>query len=114
MFQMPIGRVDEMKSTGVTRKVDELGRLVLPVEIRRRLGIEERDAVEFFVDGDACIIRKFQPACVFCQMSDDTFEYKDKRICRGCAEGLAKMDYESPVCSEPNCSAPTAEVSVKK
>ena len=55
-----------MKSTGIVRKVDELGRIVLPIELRRTLGIEEKDRIEIFVDGESIILRKYQPACIFC------------------------------------------------
>ena len=55
-----------MKSTGIVRKVDELGRIVLPIELRRTLGIEEKDRIEFFVEGESVILRKYQPACIFC------------------------------------------------
>jgi len=55
-----------MKSTGIVRKVDELGRIVLPVEMRRTLDIAEKDALEIYVEGDTIILRKYQAACVFC------------------------------------------------
>ena len=58
-----------MKSTGIVRKVDELGRIVLPIELRRTLGIEEKDRIEIFVDGESIILRKYQPACIFCDLS---------------------------------------------
>lgn len=54
-----------MKSTGIVRKVDELGRIVLPIELRRTLDIAERDALEIFVDGDNIILHKYHPACIF-------------------------------------------------
>ena len=56
-----------MKSTGIVRKVDELGRIVLPIEMRRTLDIAEKDALEIYVEGDSIILRKYQPACIFCQ-----------------------------------------------
>ena len=55
-----------MKSTGVVRKVDELGRIVLPIELRRSLDIAEKDALEIYVDGEQVVLKKYQPACVFC------------------------------------------------
>ena len=55
-----------MKATGIIRKVDELGRIVLPIEIRRTMDIVERDEIEIFMDGDQIILQKFQPSCVFC------------------------------------------------
>ena len=54
-----------MKSTGIVRKVDELGRIVLPIELRRTLDIEEKDALEIYMDGPSIVLRKFQPACIF-------------------------------------------------
>ena len=55
-----------MKSTGVVRKVDELGRIVIPIELRRTLGIGEKDALEIYVDADTIILKKYLPACIFC------------------------------------------------
>ena len=55
-----------MKSTGIVRKVDELGRIVLPIELRRTLGIEEKDALEIYVEGASVVLRKYAPACIFC------------------------------------------------
>ncbi|HBP64863.1 MAG TPA: AbrB family transcriptional regulator, partial [Desulfosporosinus sp.] len=55
-----------MKSTGIVRKVDELGRIVLPMELRRTLGIAEKDAMEIYVDQEKIILKKYEPACVFC------------------------------------------------
>ena len=66
-----------MKSTGIVRKVDELGRIVLPIELRRTLGIEEKDRIEIFVDGESIILRKYQPACIFCDNAKDIINYKD-------------------------------------
>jgi AbrB family transcriptional regulator, transcriptional pleiotropic regulator of transition state genes len=78
-----------MKSTGIVRKIDELGRLVLPIEIRRTLGIEERDPMEIFVDGDHIILRKYQRVCVFCGNSEAVGTYKGKTICKNCLTELA-------------------------
>ena len=60
-----------MKSTGIVRKVDELGRIVLPIELRRTLDIAEKDALEIYVDGNSVVLKKYQPACVFCGDSRD-------------------------------------------
>ena len=68
-----------MKSTGIVRKVDELGRIVLPIELRRTLGIEEKDRIEIFVDGESIILRKYQPACIFCDNAKDIINYKGIR-----------------------------------
>ena len=55
-----------MKSTGIVRKVDELGRIVLPIELRRTMGIDVKDALEIYVEGDTIMLRKYEPSCVFC------------------------------------------------
>ena len=60
-----------MKSTGIVRKVDELGRIVLPIELRRTLDIAEKDSLEIYVDDDSIILRKYQPACIFCDNARD-------------------------------------------
>lgn len=80
-----------MKSTGIVRKVDELGRIVLPIELRRTLDIDERDALEIYVDGNSVILRKYQPSCVFCDDADDVISYKGKNICRKCLTELEQM-----------------------
>lgn len=77
-----------MKSTGIVRKVDELGRIVLPIELRRTLGIEEKDRIEIFVDGESIILRKYQPACIFCDNAKDIINYKDKNICPDCIRAM--------------------------
>ena len=79
-----------MKSTGVVRKVDELGRIVLPIELRRTLDIAERDALEIYVDGASIILKKYQPACIFCGESADVSTFKGKNICADCLQELAK------------------------
>ena len=77
-----------MKSTGIVRKVDELGRIVLPIEIRKVLGINEKDAIEIFTDSDRIILQKYQPACIFCNNADDVIYFHDKRVCAACIEKL--------------------------
>jgi len=77
-----------MKATGIVRRVDVLGRLVLPIELRRTLGIEIRDPLEIFVDEDSIILRKYAPACVCCGNTDDLVEYKGHNICRDCIKSL--------------------------
>ncbi len=78
----------EMKSTGIVRKVDELGRIVLPIELRRTLGIEEKDRIEIFVEGESVILRKYQPACIFCDNAKDLILYKGKNICPDCIRSM--------------------------
>ena len=77
-----------MKSTGIVRKVDELGRIVLPIELSRTLGIEEKDRIEIFVDGESIILRKYQPACIFCDNAKDIINYKGKNICPDCIRAM--------------------------
>lgn len=78
-----------MKSTGIVRKVDELGRIVLPIELRRTLDIAEKDSLEIYVDEDAIILRKYQPACIFCDNAKDVVNYKGKIVCGSCIKILA-------------------------
>ena len=77
-----------MKSTGIVRKVAELGRIVLPIELRRTLGIEEKDRIEIFVDGESIILRKYQPACIVCDNASDIINYKGKSICPECVKAM--------------------------
>ncbi len=79
-----------MKATGVVRKVDELGRIVLPIELRRNLGIEIKDALEIFVDGDSIILKPYRPCCVFCGEGDDVVHYMGKNVCKNCIKELSK------------------------
>ena len=71
-----------MKSTGIVRKVDELGRVVLPIELRRTLGIDEKDALEIYVDEEKIILKKYEPACVFCNNATDVQNFRGKNVCR--------------------------------
>lgn len=77
-----------MKSTGIVRKVDELGRIVLPIELRRTLDIAERDALEIFTADDTIILKKYQPTCVFCDSSKGITSYRGKNICATCITAL--------------------------
>ncbi|MGY5241207.1 AbrB/MazE/SpoVT family DNA-binding domain-containing protein [Clostridium tertium] len=79
-----------MKSLGLVRRVDELGRVVLPVELRRTLNINEKDSLEIFVDGDAIVLRKYEPNCVFCGEGGNIINYKSKNICENCLKELKK------------------------
>lgn len=73
-----------MKSTGIVRKVDELGRVVIPIELRRTLGIGEKDALEIYVDGERIMLKKYEPACIFCSNADKVAYFKGKIICHEC------------------------------
>ena len=77
-----------MKSTGIVRKVDELGRIVLPIELRRTLDIAERDSLEIFVDGPSIVLRKYQPSCVFCDSAKNVINFKGKNVCPNCLKEL--------------------------
>jgi AbrB family transcriptional regulator, transcriptional pleiotropic regulator of transition state genes len=77
-----------MKSTGIVRKVDELGRVVLPMELRRTMSIAEKDPLEIYVDGGTIILKKYEPTCVFCGDTKDVVSYKGKNICSNCMEEL--------------------------
>ena len=78
-----------MKSTGIVRKVDELGRIVLPIELRRTLEINEKDSLEIYVDGSSVILKKYEPSCIFCGDAKDVIVYKGRNICPNCLKELA-------------------------
>ncbi len=80
-----------MKSTGIVRKLDELGRIVLPIEMRRTFGLAEKDAVEIYVDGDNIILRKHQPNCALCGSGTELVEYNGRPICKACIKEMAEM-----------------------
>ena len=80
-----------MKSTGSVRKVDELGRIVLPIEMRRTLDIAEKDALEIYVEGASVILKKYKPSCIFCDTSKDVSEFKGKNVCPKCLKELKSL-----------------------
>ena len=80
-----------MKSTGIVRKVDELGRIVLPMELRKSMGIKEKDALEIFVDGDKVILKKYEPADIFTGSMEDLIEYRGKRVSRSTVLELMRL-----------------------
>ena len=80
-----------MKSTGVVRKVDELGRVVLPVELRRNLNIEVRDPLEIFIDTDRIILKKYEPADIFTGEMEDLIEYRGKKVSISSIKEMAKL-----------------------
>ena len=79
-----------MKSTGIVRKVDELGRIVLPIELRRTLYINEKVSLEIFVDNDRIVLQKYEPACIFCGNADNIINYKGRNICEECILEMSK------------------------
>jgi len=85
------GLIIMMKSTGVVRKVDELGRIVIPIELRRTMGIEEKDALEIYVDAEKIILKKYEPACIFCGNAEDVINWRGKNLCKSCLTELGKQ-----------------------
>ncbi|MCT4662600.1 MAG: AbrB/MazE/SpoVT family DNA-binding domain-containing protein [Tissierellales bacterium] len=79
-----------MKSTGIVRKVDELGRVVIPIELRRTLEIAEKDSLEIYVDGEQIILKKYAPACIFCGQAKNVSQFKGKNICPACMKAIKK------------------------
>ena len=79
-----------MKSTGIIRKVDELGRVVIPIELRNKFDISEKDPIEIYVDGSSIILKKYESNCVFCGNSKNLITHKDKLICEKCLEDINK------------------------
>ena len=73
-----------MKSTGIVRKIDDLGRIVLPIEQRRILEIGDRDSLEIFIEDNMLILKKYQPACIFCGNAKDVMTFKGRNICPNC------------------------------
>ena len=99
-----------MKSTGVVRKIDELGRIVLPSELRKVFGIHEGDELEISVDGEQVILEKRRDVCVFCSAEAPLVEYKTRKVCENCAGELGKLGrLEVRITDE----APAAQVSVE-
>ncbi len=79
-----------MKTIGVVRRVDDLGRIVLPAELRRSLDISDRDELEIYVERDRIVLQKFEPSCVFCGSSRDLVVYRGKQICQSCIESMRR------------------------
>ena len=80
-----------MKATGIVRPVDPLGRVVIPVELRRTLNIKTDDSLEVFVDGDYIMLKKYEPACIFCGNALDITIVKGKNICKSCLAEIAEL-----------------------
>lgn len=80
-----------MKSTGIVRKIDGVGRIVLPIELRKTLHMTDDSALEIFVESDQIILKKYQPTCIFCGDEDHVVAYKGKNICRRCLEQLKHL-----------------------
>ncbi|MBQ7245463.1 MAG: AbrB/MazE/SpoVT family DNA-binding domain-containing protein [Firmicutes bacterium] len=80
-----------MKATGVVRPVDALGRVVIPIELRRNMGIQTDDSLEIFVDGQYIMLKKYEPACIFCGSNDEIVQVKGKNICGKCIADMKKL-----------------------
>lgn len=83
-----------MKATGIVRKVDELGRVVLPIELRRTLGIGEKDPLEIFIDGEHVILKKYEPACTFCGSAESIKRFQGKNVCSECVIAIYEKSKE--------------------
>lgn len=80
-----------MKATGIVRKVDELGRVTLPIELRRMLNMEIGDPIEFYVNGNQIVLKKYKPACIFCNHTDGISSFKGRKICVNCQKELKQL-----------------------
>lgn len=83
-----------IKNTGMLRRVDELGRVVIPIEMRNQFGIQEKDQMEIFVEREIIMSKKYNTNCIFCGEINDLEEYTDKLICKKCYENIKNMKYE--------------------
>lgn len=81
-----------MKSTGIVRNVDELGRIVIPKEMRKRMDISSNDPVEIFVEGDKIILTKYQPACIFCGGMTEIYDFHGKKVCADCVNAISNRE----------------------
>ncbi len=81
-----------MRTTGIVRKVDELGRVVLPVELRRTLQIEERDSLEISLSGETILLQKQQNSCIFCGAKENLSSFSGKQICASCRKALCEQE----------------------
>ena len=80
-----------MKSTGIVRKVDDLGRIVLPIELRRSMDIEVHDELEIYIEEDKVVLKKYEPSCIFCASSQGLIQFGGRNICQNCASRLKKL-----------------------
>lgn len=85
-----------MKSTGIVRKVDQLGRVVIPIELRRNLDIDDKDSLEIYVEEDHIILKKYSPACCFCSNASGVTQFKNRNICGSCLAELMSLKDKTP------------------
>ncbi|MCL2354434.1 MAG: AbrB/MazE/SpoVT family DNA-binding domain-containing protein [Oscillospiraceae bacterium] len=83
-----------MKATGIVRRVDELGRVVLPIELRNKFGITEKDPMEIYVEGSSIILKKYEPNCIFCGGSKGLFSHSGKMICKKCGTKITTLNQD--------------------
>jgi transcriptional pleiotropic regulator of transition state genes len=81
-----------MKSTGIIRNVDDLGRIVLPIEIRKTFNLDPKDQVEIYTDNDMIVLKKYHRNCVFCKSTENIEDFKGKAVCANCKKELASLD----------------------
>lgn len=95
-----------MKTTGIVRQMDSLGRIVLPIELRRTLDIAQKDSLEIYVEGNQIILKKYEPTCIFCENSRDIVSFKGKNVCPACLKELRgiKDCGKNGKAREQNCS----------
>lgn len=82
----------EMTATGIVRKLDQLGRIVIPKELRDTFDLKVNDPIAIFVEGDDIILRRYQPACVFCNDATDIVQFGGKNICKNCLKKLKNLE----------------------
>lgn len=80
-----------MKATGFVKQIDDMGRIVIPKEIKKKMDLENRDYLEIFANGDEIILKKYQPGCIFCGEVDNVRSFKNKLICPECLAKLTEM-----------------------
>ncbi len=90
-YYKPERKVEYMKSTGIVRKVDNLGRIVLPIELRNVLNIDPKDSLEIFIEGASIILRKYEPQCTFCDNVDNVIHFNGRNICKECIQKLGDL-----------------------
>lgn len=87
----------KIKATGIVRRLDNLGRLVIPKELRKILSVNEGDALEIYTEGDKIMLKKYTPGCVFCGEVENTFNFQNKFICVNCSKDILKSSKTSSV-----------------
>lgn len=80
-----------MKNVGIVRDIDKLGRFVIPVELRNKLGIDNGDSIEIFAEQDRIILKKYEPCCTFCKSEESVVEFKNRPVCKNCIDMLKSL-----------------------